>query len=100
MQITVNKAVAAAIAAFPGYLPHPPISLRVEEVVPPDHYGNVWRVTLSHLEPKHEAADAKALRRIFQFSILDEPQMERVYHVIEVDPNTGSALAMRMRERV
>jgi hypothetical protein len=98
--ISVNAAVAAAISAFPSYFLHPPVSVRVEEVVPPGPAGDMWRVTLSHVEPKHEGANTKAFRRIFQGIIPEEPPTERVYHVIEVDPITGSAGAMRMRERV
>ncbi len=96
--ITVTQAVMAALSAFPNYFAHRPMGIRVEEVVPPPHSGDVWRITISHLELQEESAQAKALRSVFQI-IPQSPPTERVYHVVEVDPNTGRATAMRMRER-
>ena len=99
-RVTVNQVVAAAVAALPNFLAHPPVNMRIEEVIPPAHADDVWRVTLSHLEAKHESADAKALRRVFRgLSLHDEPPTERAYHIIEVDAETGQVGAMRMRER-
>lgn len=96
----VTQVVAAAVAALPSFLTGAPVNMRVEEVVPPAHASDVWRVTLSHLEAKYESANEKAFRAVFRgIRLGDDTPTERVYHVIEVNAETGEIGAMRMRER-
>src|SRR5262245_60780230 len=98
-RLKVQEAVRAAIKHLPEFLDRadrPLEGVRVEEVFPPGE-GTSWRITLSHLEPGVEKPKHPAMR-VLEGPLKAPPPPERVYHVLEVDAETGDVLSMRLRE--
>lgn len=96
-RLKVQEAVRAAVRQLPAFLGDRPLEgVRVEEVFPPRD-GTSWRITLSHLEPGVEKPKHPAVRML-EGPLKVPPPPERVYHVLEVDAETGDVLSMRLRE--
>lgn len=97
-RLKVQDAVRAAVRQLPAFLgaEHGLEGVRVEEVFPPSE-GKNWRITLSHLEPGVDKPKHPALR-VLEGPIRTPPPPERVYHVLEVDSETGEVVSMRLRE--
>ena len=97
-RIEVQEAVRAAVRGLPAFLGggRQLEGVRVEEVFPPGG-GTSWRITLSHLEPGVESPKHPALR-VLEGPLKIPPAPERVYHVLEVDAETGEVLSMSLRE--
>lgn len=94
--LSVQEVVRAAVHALPSFLygGQHALHVRVEEVFRPSRTDDFWRITLSHLEPGVPKPKNPVLGRIIELP----PEPERVYHVLDVHPETGEVLAMRIRE--
>jgi hypothetical protein len=98
--LRVQAAVAAALAALPGFLGLPSqakvTGARVEEVIAPQSPSGDWMITVSYLVDGVEPPEHPVLRSLTS-SLRAPPQQERVYKIIEIDGTTGAAKAMRIR---